>query len=289
MIRKQRSVKRHITAKKVNMGGHLLDQPLPHQFIESIDPFLLIHHWAEVLPVDRRPQELGVPPHPHRGFSPVTFIFEGDVQHRDSLGNNSIVKSGGTQWINAGRGITHSERPSKELAEKGGMQELIQFWINTPSSLKMSAPEYVALQKNETPTYIEDHYSIAVIAGEQYGIKGPIQGQIPMLLLRGEVSGEAEIEHEIPKSYNALIYVLNGSFHMDGRIVDDRQMVWLENNGDGFKFKCHEEGRYILLAGAPINEKVTQYGPFVMNTQTQIMQALRDAQMGKMGILIEEF
>lgn len=271
------------------MGGHLLDQPLPHQFIESVDPFLLIHHWAVELPGDRRPQELGVPPHPHRGFSPVTFIFQGDVQHRDSLGNNSIVRGGGTQWINAGRGITHSERPSKALAEKGGMQELIQFWVNTPASMKMKPPEYQALQKEDTPTFKVDNYEVAVVAGEQFDLKGAIESQTPMLLLRGTTRGEAKIKHEIPAGYNALIYVLDGDFKMDGREVGERQMVWLNNDGDSFEIESAGSGRYILLAGQPINEKVTQYGPFVMNTQTEIMQAMRDAQMGKMGILVEEF
>lgn len=271
------------------MGGHLLDQPLPHQFIESVDPFLLIHHWAVELPGDRRSQELGVPPHPHRGFSPVTFIFQGDVQHRDSLGNNSIVRGGGTQWINAGRGITHSERPSKALAEKGGMQELIQFWVNTPASMKMKPPEYQALQKEDTPTFKVDNYEVAVVAGEQFDLKGAIESQTPMLLLRGTTRGEAKIKHEIPAGYNALIYVLDGDFKMDGREVGERQMVWLNNDGDSFEIESAGSGRYILLAGQPINEKVTQYGPFVMNTQTEIMQAMRDAQMGKMGILVEEF
>ena len=286
---RQRTINRQVKAKKVNMGGHLLDQPLPHQFIEAINPFLLIHHWAEEVPKDRRPQELGVPPHPHRGFSPVTFIFQGDVQHRDSLGNNSIVKGGGTQWINAGRGITHSERPSRELAQKGGMQELIQFWVNTPATMKMKAPEYQALQKEDTPTFKEDYCEVAVIAGEQFGLKGAIEPQTPMLLLRGTTSGAAEIKHEIPSDFNALIYVLDGDFLMDGKEVGDRQMVWLNNDGDVFEISSRAEGRYILLAGEPIGEKVAQYGPFVMNTQTELMQAMRDAQMGKMGILVEEF
>ena len=131
-----RSVKKIIAAQKVNMGGHILDQPLPVNGIDQIDPFLLIHHWKRNMKGGDSQKDVGVGPHPHRGFSPVTFVFEGAVEHRDSLGNRATVTKGGTQWMHAGKGITHSERPSKTIAEEGGLQEFIQFWVNTPAALE---------------------------------------------------------------------------------------------------------------------------------------------------------
>jgi len=124
-----RTVKNKSKADKVNMGGIVLDQALPYRGTDQIDPFLLIHHWTDELKGNQKQQNVGVGPHPHRGFSPVTFIFNGGVHHRDSKGHESVVLSGGTQWMNSGSGIIHSERPTKELAENGGKFEIIQFWI----------------------------------------------------------------------------------------------------------------------------------------------------------------
>ena len=122
-----RSVKKIIAAQKVNMGGHILDQPLPVNGVDQIDPFLLIHHWKRLMKGGDQQKHVGVGPHPHRGFSPVTFVFEGAVEHRDSLGNRATVTKGGTQWMHAGKGITHSESPSKTIAEEGGLQERAQL------------------------------------------------------------------------------------------------------------------------------------------------------------------
>tara|TARA_B110000046_G_scaffold82788_1_gene91105 strand:- start:682 stop:1179 length:498 start_codon:yes stop_codon:yes gene_type:complete len=147
-----RTIKKIITSQKVNMGGIHLQQPLPDRAVNQIDPFILIHHGS--LPVKQgKPQsESGVGPHPHRGFSPVTFVFKGGVQHQDSLGNNEVVTAGGTQWIHSGKGIIHSERPSKEMVEQGGENEIIQFWVNTPSKHKMETPYYLPLSADKTPS-----------------------------------------------------------------------------------------------------------------------------------------
>jgi len=204
-----RTIRRIIKAEPVNMGGHLLDQPLPARGVDMIDPFLLIHHWDHPLAGGQRPQEVGVGPHPHRGFSPVTFVFKGSVQHRDSLGNNAIVQAGGTQWMHAGRGITHSERPSADLAKNGGENE--------------------------------------------------------------------------------FIYILNGKLSTDNNEVGTKDLIWFNNNEENIEINILKQTRFIVLAGKPINEPVASYGPFIMNNQTEIMEAIRDAQMGKMGVLIEEF
>ena len=129
-----RTINQIIPAQRINMGGHLLDQPLPTRQVDQIDPFLLIHHWDKPIAKGYRQKDLGVGPHPHRGFSPVTFIFKGSVRHQDSIGNNVVVSAGGTQMDACGKGIVHSERPGLELVENGGDQEFIQFWVNSPSA-----------------------------------------------------------------------------------------------------------------------------------------------------------
>ena len=288
----KRSIHKIIPAQKVNMGGIILDQSLPVNGVEQIDPFLLIHHWANKLPGGEREKDLGVGPHPHRGFSPVTLIFKGAVHHRDSLGTKSVIRAGGAQWMNSGKGIVHSERPPKELAEGGGDFELIQFWANTPASRKMEPAKYQPLAAEKTPwiTSEDGKVKAGVIAGETLGKTGPIELMTPMLVMRFEIGSGGKMEIPIPKNFNALLYLLDGKAEINGeRHAGAKDLVWFKNNGESISFEGLEETRAILLAGAPINEPLATYGPFVMNNQTQIMEALRDYQMGKMGVLIEEF
>ena len=176
-----RTIKRTWKSEKVNMGGIILDQPLPTRSTEQIDPFLLVHHWNDTLSGGKTQKDSGVGPHPHRGFTPVTFIFQGGVHHRDTRGGDSIINAGGTQWMNAGRGIVHSERPRKDLAEEGGNFELIQFWVNAPASQKMIEPSYQPLTKEDTP-WLEapDGLSkVGLVAGELEGQKGKVQAGFP--------------------------------------------------------------------------------------------------------------
>ncbi len=287
-----KSVKQIIKSEKVNMGGIILDQPLPNKFMDQIDPFLLIHHWDDEMKGRRQQKEVGVGPHPHRGFSPVTLIFKGGVHHRDSRGNNSIITEGGTQWMFAGRGITHSERPVEELAEKGGTLEFIQFWVNVPAKNKMEQPYYKAITKEETPIYFSDDkkVEVAVVSGELNGINGKVDTFTPINTLRFNFLKDGEIEFEIPSKHNTLFYLLKGKLVVnDEQEINAKDLVYFENDDSKIKFTAKENGYGILLSGTPIGEEVASHGPFVMNTQTEIMEALRDSQMGKMGVLIEEF
>lgn len=285
-----RSIKHIIPAQKVNMGGHYLDQPLPTQQIGYLDPFLLIHHWDNILPGNQQNKDVGVGPHPHRGFSPVTFVFEGNVEHRDSRDHFAQVSSGGTQWMFAGRGITHSERMGDELAEKGGKVEFIQFWVNAPAAHKMEEPYYKPISKEETPTFLEDGVEIAVVAGEYQEMKGVAPTFSPQTLLRGSIAQGKQHTFKIPQAYNTLLYILDGSAIINGATpIKGKDMVVFDNNDESFDFESAADTRFILLSGEPLNESVASHGPFVMNTESEIMEAFRDAQMGKMGILIEEF
>ncbi len=284
-----RTIKSIHPADKVNMDGHFLDQPLPNAQIDNLDPFLLIHHWHNFLPGEQRPQEVGVGPHPHRGFSPVTFIFKGAIEHRDSLGKRATVTDGGTQWMFAGRGITHSERFPRELTEKGGELEFIQFWVNAPAKHKMDAPFYKPISLEETPLVEEDKAKTWVVSGMYKGTKGAAPTYTPQLLLRGEIEKDGILEIPVPSSFNALVYVLEGGLKSADKTLLTKDMAVYKQDGETIVLTATANTRYIVLAGEPIGEPVAKYGPFVMTDQTQVMQAMRDAQIGKMGILIEEF
>jgi redox-sensitive bicupin YhaK (pirin superfamily) len=289
---KNKSIHKIIPAQKVNMGGIYLDQPLPAAGIDQVDPFILLHHWNKKMDGGGQQKDHGVGPHPHRGFSPVTLIFKGGVHHQDSRGNNSIIMEGGTQWMNSGMGIVHSERPNKELAEKGGVFEIIQFWVNAPAKNKMDEPSYQPLSKEDTPRFkSEDKKTdIAVVAGEVHGIKGPILTNSPLIVLRLTIEKGSKTTIPLPEHFNTLLYQLDGALLVNGdRETTSKDMVWFKNDGNNISIKGMEDTRAILLAGEPIKEEITTYGPFVMNTQTEIMEAMRDYQMGKMGVLIEEF
>lgn len=287
-----RTIKSIHKSQKVNMGGILLDQPLPVGDLQSVDPFLLIHHWKQVLPGDQRQRDVGVGPHPHRGFSPVTVIFDGSVHHRDSMGNDSIVHAGGTQWMVAGKGITHSERPSQDLAQTGGAFEFIQFWVNLPAKHKMDVPIYHALQREETPTWTSAGVEARVISGEFNNVSGGIHTPHDITVVALEMEEGSSVQFDLPVDEKGVLYQLDGAISVQGGHTSYAKTLY-EFDSDDQDATTHIEAqastRLLLLHGKPLSEKVAQYGPFVMNSQTEIMQALRDAQMGKMGVLIEEF
>ncbi|MAE07556.1 MAG: nuclease PIN [Bacteroidetes bacterium] len=287
-----RTIKRVIGAPKVNMGGIILDQPLPVRGVEQIDPFLLVHHWKHTHRGGQHQRDLGVGPHPHRGFAPVTFIFNGGVHHQDSRGNNSIVEAGGTQWMNSGMGIVHSERPTKEIAENGGEFEIIQLWVNAPAKNKMDPPSYQSLTKEDTPSVMsdDDKIEISIVAGEFNGIKGKIKPYTSLLAMRLNIEKGGKIKIPVPDNYNAFLYQLDGSLKIaGGNKTFAKDLTWFNNDGKYIEIEGIEDTRAILLGGEPINEKVISYGPFVMNTQSEIMQAMADYQKGAMGVLVEEF
>ncbi len=287
---KTRTVSHLLYAQQVDMGGMPIRQPLPTQNVQQVDPFLLLHHANIKAPVYVEPDNAGVGPHPHRGFSPVTFIFQGGVHHRDSRGNDSVVYAGGAQWMHAGMGVIHSERPPHDIHTIGGRQEIIQLWINTPAKHKMDPPTYFPLQAGDVPsTQSEDGLvTIHVFAGEVLGVKGKIPTLSPVnaATLVAKKSGKFSIS--LSANHNVLMYLLDGKITLDGYgVVDGLNALVFKQDGEGISFEAVEDTRVLLLSGEPLNESVVSHGPFVMNTQTQIMEAMRDYKMGKMGVLIE--
>ena len=281
-----------IKAQKVNMGGIFIDQPLPVNQLEYADPFLLIHHWKSHFQGNQHPRDVGVGPHPHRGFSPVTVVFKGSLHHRDSLGGDSIVNAGGVQWMNAGKGITHSERPSAEMAQNGGEFEIIQFWVNTPHKYKLDLAEYIPLNKEDIPVWTDDSDTVAlqVIAGEIKGLTGPVSRPNALAIARLDMDEGSSFNLDLPDNFNVLVYQLEGHIKCgEFSHVHDKTMLFFEPGDGTIEIKAEKSSKILILAGEPIDEKVQQYGPFVMSNMTEIMEAMRDAQQGKMGILIEEF
>ncbi|MDG1333842.1 MAG: pirin family protein [Crocinitomicaceae bacterium] len=291
-----KKVWRTLPAQIIDMGGLPVKQALPTQNVANIDPFLLLHH-GQIKPIFKRSANVqGVGPHPHRGFSPVTFVIEGEVHHRDSRGNSQIAKSGEVQWMHAGMGIIHSERPTENAIEKKMSQEMVQLWINSPASAKMKEPEYVHVNESDFPRIpTEDGLSdIKLISGNysnenQSQLKGKINGESELLITWGVTKSEGKVSFIIPEGFNASLYIIRGDIRIEGHgLVDPESLVVFEIDAGSISFEAKSDAQYLLLAGEPINEKVVQQGPFVMNTETQILEAMRDYQMGKMGFLVEE-
>lgn len=288
---KTRSVSHLLYAHLMDMGGLPIRQLLPTQQVQQVDPFLLLHHANIKVPVHRSPLHSGVDPHPHRGFSPVTFVFEGGVHHRDSRGNNSVVYAGGAQWMNAGMGIIHSERPAPDIHDIGGRQEIIQLWINTPAKHKMDQPSYFPLQASEVPSVTSEDGLIRtnVFAGDLKGVKGKVDTLSPVNAATVYAKQGGRIGYQLPENHHVLVYLLDGKIKLDGYgITEGLHLIYFKQDGEGISFEASEDTRLLLLSGEPLNEPIVSHGPFVMNNQTQIMEAMRDYQMGKMGILVEE-
>jgi redox-sensitive bicupin YhaK (pirin superfamily) len=287
---KTRTVAHLLYAEKMDMGGMPIRQPFPTRNVQQIDPFLLLHHADVKVPSHVKPDHAGVGPHPHRGFSPVTFIFKGGVHHRDSRGNDSVIYAGGAQWMNAGMGVIHSERPPVDIHDIGGRQEIIQLWINTPAAHKMDEPKYFPVTAEDAPQTKLDNGNILlkVFSGEVAGVKGTIPSHTEVNAATLEMKKGGRFSAQLPVDHNVVIYLLDGKINLDGYgLVEGLNAVVFKRDGDGVAFEALEDTRILLLTGKPLDEKVVSHGPFVMNDQTQILEAMRDYQMGKMGVLIE--
>ena len=281
---------RYFRGEPVALGGDTVIQSLPVTDLDQHSPFLLIHHFG---PETMRPERKSfrVPPHPHRGFQPVTLVFNGVVRHKDSLGNDSSVGPGGVQWITAGRGIIHSEEADPAfIKEGGGTMELIQLWINLPAARKMEPATYEGFKAEEIPEYIEDGFGrVRIFSGNWKGVVGPVKAKTPLTVSVWEGDEGDVLQFDSNKGWNSMIYCLKGRIELK---YSERPMgqyesaVWTAE-GSTNEFKAIRPTRALLLSGEPILEPVTQYGPFVMNTQTEIMEAMRDYNQGKMGILVD--
>jgi redox-sensitive bicupin YhaK (pirin superfamily) len=271
------------------MGPIRLRQPLPSEGVENVDPFILLHHYGPyAISEFNNPFDLG--PHPHRGFEPITLLFKGEQFHRDSLGNEMDVKAGGVQWTTAGHGIVHAEAPTKEFVKKGGTLEGIQLWLNLPAKDKLMPPNYQHLEAAQIPKIFSEDQKVQlnVIAGNQKDKTGLIKTQTAVNVFTAVAEENGILEVDIPQNHQSLIYVLEGTVLVNDTEVlkkGENQMIVFNQDGNSIQFEAKTTSTILILSGEPILEKVTQYGPYVMNTQTEILEAMRDYQQGKMGYL----
>ncbi|MBD0776485.1 pirin family protein [Maribacter sp. ANRC-HE7] len=275
----------------IDMGGIPIKQALPTTKVNQVDPFLLLHHGKLKYRKHGKAIHQGIGPHPHRGFSPVTFIINGEIHHRDSRGNNQIAKKGEVQWMHAGSGIIHSERPSQELVDQNEYNEFVQLWINSPAAKKMQQPKYQYVPEEDIPKFYSEDKQITskLIAGTYGDLKGKIIAESELLILWSTAHGPGKETFDLPKGFSAMLYTINGEIKLKnyGK-VEKECLVVFENEGERITVETMDATEFLILCGAPLNEKIVQQGPFVMNSETEILEAMRDYQMGKMGILIEE-
>ena len=254
---------------------------------EQLSPFLLLDYLGpeQFPPTNRR---LGVGEHPHRGFETVTIMYHGKVAHRDSTGSGGVIGPGDVQWMTAASGIVHEELHEKEFAERGGLLEGIQLWVNLPKVFKMSPPRYQTLVSSAIPTVELDGGagSLRVIAGEFHGTKGPANTFSPVHLYELHLKAGHGIDLPLPEGFNSSLFVLHGEVTLNGvQDVREVEIALLKQEGERVSIEAKQDATVLVLSGRPIAEPIARYGPFVMNTRDELIQAVQDYQAGKMGHL----
>lgn len=263
-------------------AGVKLTRVLTQQLQERLDPYLMLDNFKSDNPDD---YVAGFPNHPHRGFETITYMITGRMRHRDSAGNEGLLQNGGVQWMTAASGVIHSELPEQE----NGAMEGFQLWLNLPAKDKMNDPWYKDFQSDDLPKYsTEDGVDVTVIAGQSHGIEGAVTRDITEpTYLDIHLPAGMSFSQAIPADHNAFAFVYRGTIEIAGETVPTKTMAILENNADtdGVTITADsgEDTKVILITGRPLGEPIVQYGPFVMNSQQEIMQAVTDFQSGKFG------
>ncbi len=278
---KSRSIDRLIEGVETSDGaGVKLTRVLTGNLQRRLDPFLMLDAFGSDDPDD---YIAGFPDHPHRGFETITYMLSGRMRHRDSAGHEGLLGSGGVQWMTAGRGVIHSEIPE----QKDGVMEGFQLWLNLPAQNKMAAPWYRDFASSDIPEYgTAAGAKVRVIAGSSNGVAGAVsRDTTEPLYLDIHVPDGANFSTALPATHNAFIYVYRGTANVGGMPVNTQRMAVLSNtpDADGLSLLAMGDTRLILVAGKPLREPIVQYGPFVMNTQEEIHQALDDYRSGRLA------
>ena len=275
-----RSVEQLVAGKATSDGAgvkltRVLTQPLQHR----LDPFLMLDAFGTDQPEDYIG---GFPDHPHRGFETVTYMLAGSMRHRDSAGHEGLLQNGGVQWMTAGRGVIHSELPEQEQ----GCMEGFQLWLNLAAKDKMSAPWYRDIQSADIPEFTTpEGVTVRAIAGTSHGIAGAMQRDTTQpLYLDLHLPAGASFAQTLPPGFHAFVFVYRGQLQIGDQLVPQQRMAILKNEADSAGVIVHAEApaRALLIAGQPLGEPIAQYGPFVMNTQEQIFQAINDFNAGRL-------
>lgn len=280
-ITRARSVERLVTGQATSDGaGVKLTRVLTQPLQRRLDPFLMLDAFGS----DRADDYIaGFPDHPHRGFETVTYMIAGRMRHRDSAGHEGLLENGGVQWMTAGRGVIHSEIPQQEE----GLMEGFQLWLNLPARDKLCAPWYRDFTADELPRFVtEEGVEVTVIAGESHGVTGAVTRESTApLYLDLQLPAGASFTQALPAGHNAFVYVYRGELTLGDTPVPPRRMAILANDADsdGVRMVAGADTRALLIAGRPLNEPIAQYGPFVMNTEQEIYQAVADYRAGTLA------
>ncbi len=252
-----------------------------------IDPFLMLDFAAEFnFPPSERVK--GVDVHPHKGFETVTIAYKGSVAHHDSAGNSGVINPGDVQWMTAGAGILHKEYHEQEFSRKGGPFEMVQLWVNLPKKDKSVTPHYQAITADQMGKYeVPGNGGVVnVIAGNFKDVKGPAATYSPVNLFDIKLKKGAEINFTVPANHNTSALIINGTATIEDKPVAEHSFVLFKNEGEEIRIKADSDAVILLMSGEPINEPIASYGPFVMNTQEEIYEAIEEFQAGKFGTLV---
>ena len=272
---------RLISAQQAVEGdGFVVRRPFPTMSLSHLDPFLLFDHLG---PVDFSPGKgIGTPWHPHRGFETVTYLLEGENEHRDSMGNHGVLRAGDTQWMTAGSGVLHREGPSAATQATGGRTHGLQLWVNLPAAEKMCEPAYQDLRADAVAVIRAAGAVIRVIAGELFGLVGPGSTRTPISYAHITLEAGAEASTPLPADHRVLVYAMTGAIDVGGTRVDEGVMAEVEPTALAVTGVA-DSSEVIVLTGRPIGEPVARYGPFVMNTEHELRQAFLDFDKGRFG------
>lgn len=284
-VTQPRRAERLVTGQPTQDGaGVKLTRVLTHDLQQRLDPFLMLDNFASDDPKD---YGAGFPSHPHRGFETVSYMLTGNMRHKDSAGHEGLITDGGVQWMTAGRGVIHSEMPE----QNDGVMEGFQLWLNLPGKDKMCPPWYRDIQSPEVPEYTTGADAagggvrVRVIAGVSHGVTGAVQREATQPLYLDIIfpEGGSSFSQPLPAAHNAFIYVYRGQVDVAGKPVARQRMAILANEGDGVTLQASGAARALLIAGRPLREPIAQYGPFVMNTRDELIQAVEDFQNGRLA------
>ena len=281
-----KTIKRAHPAMRDDIADLTTRRPVPGQDVEQIDPFLFLNHHG---PQVYAPRNRGLPfgPHPHRGFETVTFILTGELAHRDSAGHESIIKEGGIQWMTAGSGLVHAEISPEDFMRKGGSLEILQLWVNLPPRLKMTQPRYIGLQRDEIPAIPtpDGKGVVNLTSGEYLGQQGAMQPLLDIFMSTVELQPGARVAFTGVEQRNVFLYVVRGEIKVAGEPAPHWHLIELNEDGDSVEIEAGTDAVLLFGHAEPIGAPVVAYGPFVMNTREEIMQAIQDYQAGKFNAI----
>jgi redox-sensitive bicupin YhaK (pirin superfamily) len=281
----QRTIKRLHPAIRDDIADLQTRRPLPGSALTHLGAFLFLnHHGPQVYPPDNQGLPFG--PHPHRGFETVTFIFEGELTHRDTAGHESIILEGGVQWMTAGSGLIHAEISSSAFQRQGGPLELLQLWVNLPARLKMTTPRYIGVQRDGIPSLpgSNDKAQVNLIAGRYRDAEGPIASLTGVFMATVTAQAGGKVSFDGLEGRDVFLYVARGEIDVAGRRAAAFHLVELDE-GDTVEIEATTDAVFVLGHAEPINEPIVSHGPFVMNTEQEIREAIADFRAGRMGVM----